>query len=96
MRPLKASLPRFIAVASSIGLLAVFAISSGCQGPDEFFRFSAASQTGAAGSSATGVAGTTGIAGGAGGVEERQRRVEGGTRAGLAGAVLAERMRGKR
>jgi cellulose binding protein with CBM3 domain len=63
MCSLKAFSSRFVAVAPSVGLCAALAFVAGCQGPDEFFRFSDASQTGTAGTSAAGVAGTTGTAG---------------------------------
>src|SRR5215831_17407858 len=61
MFPLRALFPlrRWVAVVPVAGL----ALALGCQGPDEFFRYSDANMSGAAGTSATGVAGTTGNGG---------------------------------
>jgi len=79
MRPLKAFFPRFVAVASLVGLWVGLASAPGCQGPDEFFRFTTdAGSPGTGGSSATGAGGTTGVAGTTG---------TGGTASGTAGST---------
>jgi hypothetical protein len=78
MRPLKAFVPKVVAVASVVGLWV--ALAPGCQGPDEFFRFTAdAGSPGTAGSGPTGTAGT-GVAGTTGGGGT------GGSATGLAGS----------